>query len=198
MKRVIKINSKSYTVNLNNPVARFEKNPILAPQQVNKIWRSPKLKVKTVHNAGVTIYKNNYLMLFRSHLRTGISILGLATSKKPQGPWTIVPKPALLPETEDEQGGVEDPRIIKIKSEYLITYSAYNAKIKDKVRVSLITTKDFKTFQRHGPLINKDARNFTIFSEKINNKYYAMLRLNEPPGKYLGGKFTEIRLASNQ
>jgi len=37
--------------------------------------------VETVHNAGVTKYQGRYVMLFRSHLDTGRSIIGLAESK---------------------------------------------------------------------------------------------------------------------
>jgi len=34
--------------------------------------------VETVHNAGVVKHNGKYVMLFRSHLRNGRSIIGLA------------------------------------------------------------------------------------------------------------------------
>ena len=54
-------------------VIRYENNPILT---VNDIPYS----VETVHNAGVVKHNSKYIMLFRSHLKTGRSIIGLAES----------------------------------------------------------------------------------------------------------------------
>ena len=52
---------------------------------------------------------------------------------------------------ENEAGGVEDARISKIGDTFFVTYSAYHARMKDRVRVSLATTTDFNAFTRHGP-----------------------------------------------
>jgi predicted GH43/DUF377 family glycosyl hydrolase len=86
--------------------------------------------VETVHNAAVVKHGDEYIMLFRSHLRTGRSIIGLARS--PDGfRFTADPRPFLTPAREDpfaayEEFGVEDPRVTRLEGQYLITYSAYS------------------------------------------------------------------------
>lgn len=54
-------------------IRRCEKNPILTRHDVP-------YPVETVHNAGVVKHNGKYVMLFRSHLRNGRSIIGLAES----------------------------------------------------------------------------------------------------------------------
>ncbi len=196
-------------VNLNNPVLRFPQNPILTCHDVNRIWKNPALQVNTIHNAGVAIFEGETLLLFRSHLRSGVSLLGIARSKNGFTDWRIDPRPAMFPATaddlfydgvnrealiENEAGGVEDPRISRIGDDYLITYSAYHARVKNRVRVSLAATKDFKHFTRYGPVLDRDMRNVVVFPEKINGKYVGLFRPNGPPDKDVDGIYTEIRI----
>jgi len=196
-------------INLNHPLQRYSGNPILDAVKVNKVWTNPKLQVITVHNAGITEYNDEIIMLFRSHLRNGISILGIARSKNGLDDWTIDEKPAMLPCTEsdefaegvdkvelitNEQGGVEDPRISKIGDTYYITYSAYHASIAHRVRVSLATTTDFKSFKRHGPLLKTDMRNVVIFPEKMGDRYFGMFRPNDSSPDHTGGIYKQIKI----
>lgn len=197
-------------VDCNNPLLRFLDNPILKPADVNAVWTDPALKVFSVHNAGIAIYHDYTLMLFRSHLRCGKSILGIARSSNGINNWQVDRSPALSPATfndffapgvnveeqiEMESGGVEDPRISKIHETYAITYSAYHACVKNRVRVCLATTTDFKTFIRHGPMLQTDMRNVVIFPEKIGNgKYAALFRPNDVTAGDVGGIFTQIRI----
>ena len=212
MKKDILVNDCVYHLSLNRPVHRFEHNPVLTAHDVNKVWADPQLQVVTVHNAGITEQGDDIIMLFRSHLRNGISVIGMAKSEDGIREWVITEKPVLLPchsddiyalgtdvkkLIENEAGGVEDPRITKIGETWFITYSAYHGFKKDQVRVSLATTSDFNTFTRHGPVLDKDMRNVVIFSEKINDQYYALMRPNDDPVKeHTGGIFKEIRLAT--
>ncbi len=55
-------------------VQRYKHNPILTKQDVPYC-------VETVHNAGMAKCRDRYIMLFRSHLRNGRSIIGLAESE---------------------------------------------------------------------------------------------------------------------
>lgn len=196
-------------VSLNVPVVRFSENPILTASQVNEAWLDPALQVKTVHNAGVTMFGSETIMLFRSHLRCGISVLGLARSKNGVDNWRIESVPVFKPATEsdvfadgtdkqalmeNEAGGVEDARIAKIGDTYIITYSAYHAFVKNRVRVSLATTKDFVTFIRYGSMLNCDMRNVVLFSEKINDYYVGLFRPNDVTEGDAGGVFTQIRI----
>ena len=119
-------------------VRRYSHNPILTKADIP-------YPVETVHNAAVVKHGNEYIMLFRSHLRTGRSIIGLARS--PDGfHFTADPEPFLTPAQDGpfaayEEFGVEDPRVTQIDGEYLITYSAYS---RNGVRIALAKTKDFR------------------------------------------------------
>ena len=196
-------------ISLSNPLQRYKGNPLVTAADVNKVWTDPKLQVITVHNAGVTAHNDEVIMLFRSHLRNGISILGIARSKNGLDHWSIDKRPAMLPCTNNddfadpseaaelmvnEQGGVEDPRISKIGDLYYITYSAYHASIAHRVRVSLATTKDFKSFKRYGPLLKTDMRNVVLFPEKINERYYGMFRPNDNSLDHTGGIYKQIKI----
>ncbi|BAX79955.1 glycoside hydrolase family 130 protein [Labilibaculum antarcticum] len=200
-------------VDLNKPVSRYPGNPIISCDDVNRVWKDPKYQVITVHNAGITFYNDEVIMLFRSHLRNGISVIGTARSRNGINNWAIDPEPSIKPCNdkdvfaegtnknnliENEGGGAEDPRISCIGDTYFITYSAYHAMEKDKVRVSLITTQDFKSFVRHGPLMDVDMRNVVIFPEKINDQYYALFRPNDHTEDHTGGVFKEIQIGCNK
>ncbi|MFP4497044.1 MAG: glycoside hydrolase family 130 protein [Vulcanimicrobiota bacterium] len=155
----------------NEIIKRYEKNPILTRDDIP-------YTVETVHNAGMAKYEDEYIMLFRSHLRTGRSILGLARSRdgynfKPD------PEPFMTPSSggefgEYEEYGVEDPRICHIDGNYYITYSAYS---RHGVRIGLARTKDFKNLERIALITQADYRNVVIFPRKFNG-YYA--RLDRP------------------
>lgn len=152
-------------------IKRYEKNPILTKEDIP-------YEVATVHNAGVTKYNNKYIMLFRSHLTSGRSIIGKAVSDDGFN-FTVEPKPFMTPATkglfkEYEEYGVEDPRITFIEGEYLITYSAYS---RHGVRIALAKTRDFKTIERFSLITEADYRNTVIFPEKINGLY---VRLDRP------------------
>lgn len=211
MKKKITVGNKKVKLDLNKIVHRFKGNPIVTCNDVNKVWKAPHHKVITVHNAGITYYNDEVLMLFRSHLRNGISVLGIARSKDGLHKWKVDQQPAMLPcnakdifaEDVDknevmtnETGGIEDARICKINDEYLITYSAYHGSIQHRVRVSLATTKDFKTFTRFGPVLETDMRNVVIFPEKIEDKYFALFRPNDDTKDHTGGIFKQICLGS--
>ncbi len=199
------------TLDLSNCVYRYDNNPILTCHDVNKVWQASHLKVVTVHNAGITIYNDAVLMLFRSHLRNGMSILGIARSEDGLTNWKVDSQPAMLPcdlnnsfsdnidkkeVIDNESGGLEDARIAKIGNDYVITYSAYHSKIQNRVRVSMAITNDFKTFKRFGAVLETEMRNVVIFPEKINDKYYALFRPNDATDDHTGGIFKQICLGS--
>ncbi len=146
-------------------VERYLNNPILTKDDVP-------YPVETVHNAGVVKYKDRYIMLFRSHLRNGRSIIGIAESGDGFR-FTVRPEPFMTPYKEGvfaayEEFGVEDPRICNLEGAYLITYSAYS---RYGVRICLAETGDFKSAVRLGFITQADHRNVVIFPEKINGRY---------------------------
>jgi predicted GH43/DUF377 family glycosyl hydrolase len=152
-------------------VKRYKKNPILTKEDIP-------YPVATVHNAGVCKYEGRYIMIFRSHLDNGRSILGMAESEDGFN-FKAAEKPFMTPAQEGifkeyEEYGIEDPRITLIDGEYLITYSAYS---RHGVRIGLARTKNFKKIERFSLITEADYRNVVIFPEKFNNLY---ARLDRP------------------
>jgi len=152
-------------------IKRYSGNPILTKKDVP-------YPVATVHNAGMVKHNDGYIMLFRSHNLNGRSIIGKAISSDGYN-FKVDPTPFITPATEGvfkeyEAFGVEDPRIVFIDGEYLITYSAYS---QHGVRIGLAKTKDFKTIERFSLITEADYRNVVIFPEKFNGLY---ARLDRP------------------
>ncbi len=152
-------------------IKRFERNPILTRDDVP-------YPVATVHNAGVIKFGKKYMMLFRSHQFTGRSILGLAESDD-GFQFRVWKEPFMKPAKEGifgkyEEYGVEDPRIVFIDGEYLITYSAYS---RHGVRIGLAKTEDFEQVERVSLITEADYRNVVIFPEKFSGLY---ARLDRP------------------
>jgi predicted GH43/DUF377 family glycosyl hydrolase len=152
-------------------VNRYNKNPILTKDDVP-------YPVATVHNAGVVKHNNRYIMIFRSHKLNGRSILGKAESYDGYN-FKVDKEPFMVPAVEGifkeyEEYGVEDPRIIFLDGEYLITYSAYS---RYGVRIGIAKTKDFKYVERFSLITEADYRNVVIFPEKFNGLY---ARLDRP------------------
>jgi len=152
-------------------VKRYSKNPILTKAEIPYL-------VETVHNAAVVKHGNEYIMLFRSHLRTGRSIIGLARSL--DGFHFIADsQPFLKPEQDSvfadyDEYGVEDPRVTFLEGEYLITYSVYS---RNGVRIALAKTKNFVQIERVSLITQADTRNAVIFPEKFDGLY---ARLDRP------------------
>jgi predicted GH43/DUF377 family glycosyl hydrolase len=152
-------------------VARYEGNPILTRHDVP-------YAVETVHNAGACKFGDRYVLLFRSHLRNGRSIIGIAWSDDGYE-FDVEPAPFIVPSAEGEfalheEYGVEDPRICSIDGEYYITYSAYS---RFGVRIGLAKTHDFKSVERVSLISQTDMRNVVIFPDTFNGRY---ARLDRP------------------
>src|ERR1051326_8186706 len=137
-------------------VKRYRGNPILTRDAIP-------YPVETVHNAAVVKRGDEYVMLFRSHLRTGRSIIGLARSVDGFH-FTADPEPVLRPATEGpfaayEEFGVEDPRVTLLEGEFVITYSAYS---RNGVRIALAKTRNFCSVERVSLITEADYRNVVL------------------------------------
>ena len=151
-------------------VIRYPGNPILTQHDIP-------YQVETVHNAGVVKFDGKYVMLFRSHLDTGRSIIGLAESED-GFKFISRTEPFMTPSAEPvfseyEAFGIEDPRITHLEGAYYITYSAYS---RHGVRIGLAKTTDFQSVERIAFITQADYRNTVIFPEKINGRYVKLDR----------------------
>ena len=89
-------------------------------------------------------------MLYRAQDSNGTSRLGYATSA--DGIRFIRrPEPVLSPETDYERdGGIEDPRLVKIDGTYYLTYTGYN---KNDAQLCLATSNDLVHWDRKGVIL---------------------------------------------
>lgn len=152
-------------------IERYHDNPVLTRDDVP-------YAVATVHNAGVVKHNDRYIMLFRSHLHNGRSVIGRADSEDGFN-FKVHNKPYLVPAgdgifSEYEEYGVEDLRICPVENSYFLCYSAYS---RHGVRIGLARTDDFNEIERIALISQADMRNAVIFPEKINGRY---VRLDRP------------------
>ncbi|MBA2306027.1 MAG: glycosidase, partial [Acidobacteria bacterium] len=100
-----------------------------------------------------------------SHLRVARSTDGVH--------FEVEPAPALSPATELESFGIEDPRITLLDGTYWINYTAVSP---SGISTALASTRDFRTFDRHGVIFPPPNRDVTIFPERIGGRYAALHR----------------------
>lgn len=122
---------------------------------------------------GEMIYHGRlFYLTHASHLRLARSDDGVH--------FTVDDKPTLTAQGQLESNNIEDPRVIKLGSTYYINYSSVSI---HGVSTSLASTKDFKTFTRHGCIMPCENRNIAIFPRKIGRQYWALQR----PSRWTGG-----------
>jgi len=85
----------------------------------------------------------------------------------------IDPKPTIVSATALEEYGVEDPRITRIGDTFHITYVAVS---RLGITTARLTTKDFRTFDRHGTIMQPDEKDVVLFPEKVGGRYLALTR----------------------
>ncbi|MGI9077553.1 MAG: glycoside hydrolase family 130 protein [Gemmatimonadaceae bacterium] len=100
-----------------------------------------------------------------SHLRVARSADGIH--------FEVEPAPALSAGTEYESFGIEDPRITLLDGTCWINYTAVS---QHGISTALASTRDFRTFERHGIILPPPNRDVTIFPEKIGGQYAALHR----------------------
>lgn len=135
----------------------------------------------SVLNPGIMQEGDTLHMLYRAVKSGNYSTIGYC---KLDGPLKIVQRnntPLLIPNSDEESKGIEDPRIVKIDDVYYITYTAYDG---INALGSLITSKDLITFERNGIIVPKftfDEFNCLAGSNKlVNAKYFRHVRHFEP------------------
>jgi predicted GH43/DUF377 family glycosyl hydrolase len=123
------------------------------------------------------MHHGRFVMLYRAQDSTGTSRLGYADSSEGVH-FTRRPEPVLSPETDYEKdGGVEDPRLVKIGDTFYLTYTAYNKK---DAQLCLATSHDLVHWRRQGVILPAYKGNWNvgwtksgaIAPEKIDGKYW--------------------------
>ncbi len=149
---------------------RASNGPVIAPRGDG--WESA-----GTFNPSVVLHDGKIVMLYRAQDRNGTSRLGYATSADGIR-FTRRPEPLLSPETDYERdGGLEDPRLVKIGDTYYLTYTGYNKK---DAQLCLATSKDLVHWDRKGVILPAYKGRWNvgwtkagaIVPEKIDGKYW--------------------------
>ena len=179
---------------------RYEKNPILTPKKSNE-WES-----LCVLNPAVIFNEKDqsFYMFYRcagNDKKHTIS-MGLAISKDGINFKRYSSKPILSGEENGlDEGGIEDPRIIKYNDYYYLTYASRvfhpgqywkanqrnfgfcpkdgpKALQNNNTLTHLAISKDLIHFKKLGPITDPrfDDRDVMIFPEKINGKFWMVSR----------------------
>jgi beta-1,2-mannosidase len=159
---------------------RLSNEPILSPAGTS--WQAA-----GTFNPAVVWHNGKVVMLYRAQDAAGTSRLGYAESRDGIH-FTQRPEPVFLPEADYEKdGGVEDPRLVKIEGVYYLTYTGYN---KQDAQLCLATSRDLIHWKREGILLPAYKGNWNvgwtksgaITSVKIAGKYW-MYWLGTSPDK---------------
>jgi predicted GH43/DUF377 family glycosyl hydrolase len=149
---------------------RLSSQPIVSPRGDG--WESA-----GTFNPAVVFRQGKFVMLYRAQDHAGTSRLGYAESTDGIH-FVRRAEPVLSPETDYEKdGGVEDPRLVKIGDTYYLTYTGYNKK---DAQLCLASSKDLIHWQRKGVILPAYkgkwnvgwTKSGAIIPEKVNGKYW--------------------------
>lgn len=146
---------------------RYEGNPILTRDN----WPYP---INSVFNAGAAkLADGDTLLLCRVEDRRGMSHLCAARSANGIDGWRIDAQPTLPADPighPEEIWGIEDPRITCVPEleEYVVAYTSF---ARGGPGVSLATTKDFKTFQRYGVIMQPEDKDAALLPHRIDGNW---------------------------
>lgn len=173
------------------PFVEYEKNPILKP--------GSGFYSKAAYNPAVIKENNQYNMFFRgeSYESSLTGVIGIAKSSDGFN-FEIVMEPVIVPDNEYDKFGCEDPRIVKIKEIYYLTYVGNPGKY-GRGNICLATSKDLTTWQKHGSILiptndwdKGQVKAGAVIPEPINGKYYMYFMGEKEPWK------TAIGLAESE
>ena len=192
--------------------------PIVTPDPEQKFFCPVKKQIvqwesDDTFNPAAVVYNGRVALLYRAEDHSGGGIgtrtsrLGLALS----GDGVHFEKnsePCFYPDVDSQYdaewpGGCEDPRVVKTEEGlYVMTYTQWNRKVP---RLAVATTRDFKTWEKHGLAFGKchDGR----FAEAFSKSASIVTRFTEDGlvaakvnGKYLmywGEQFINLAYSDN-
>lgn len=157
---------------------RLQSKPILSP-------RGEGFESAGVFNPAVIKASNETIMLYRAQDSKGTSRIGYAASADGIH-FTRRAEPVLVPKAPYERGGgVEDPRVLEIGSEYLMTYTGYNnvdgaGRDHKDAQLCLATSADLMHWKRQGVIMPAYqgkwnvgwTKSGAIVASRIQGKYW--------------------------
>ena len=146
---------------------RHAGNPVLTQRS----WPYP---INSVFNAAaVKLADGDTLLLCRVEDRRGLSHLCAARSANGIDDWRIDPVPTLTAnprEYPEEIWGIEDPRITYVPEleHYAVVYTSF---ARGGPGVSLALTKDFKSFERYGVIMQPEDKDAALLPRKFGDRW---------------------------
>lgn len=194
---------------------RWSENPILTPSPEH-FWEK-----EAVYNPGAFRHEGKVYLLYRAvgEYEQYSSRFGLAISEDGFHFERVSEEPVFEPGADYDKGGCEDPRIVKINEQFLITYAAlpqppsyygdFIKRIKSlrkdpllpRIHVpshtGLLRSQDLRRFERVAMITPPDVddRDGVLFPEKIGGEYLLLHRPTEWVGSEYGTEKPSIWLA---
>lgn len=177
-------------------VKRSSHNPILSPIKDHSFEN-----YSTFNGNPIEVGKNIHLLYRAQSLPEtfennsfSLSVIGRAISK--DGIHFEKREQFIYPEHIWERFGLEDPRVTKVGNKYFIFYTALSTYpfSGDGIKVGLAISKDMKTITEKHLITPFNAKAMTLFPEKINGKFVALLSVNtdHPPSRIGIAEFSKI------
>jgi len=145
------------------PIARFA-DGIGRPDILRLSRRDPDVDLS---DSRYVVYRGQTYLSTLSHLRLARSRDGVH--------FTVDDEPFLFPADSTESFGVEDGRITRLGDTFYINYTCVSP---DSWATSLVSTRDFRSIDRHGTIFPPQNKDVCLFPEKINGHYCALHRPN--------------------
>ncbi len=150
---------------------KYSANPVVRPDQLSD-------GIMYAFNPGAIRFHNEYLLMIDAATHAQPVVFWIGRSKDGVH-FTLDAEPVAwpAPPPEHPEDCVYDPRITRIGDEYVILYASSSEAA--GVRVGIVKTRDFRTFERIAIASEQGNRNGVLFPEKINGLY---ARLDRPFG----------------
>ncbi|MCX6701786.1 MAG: hypothetical protein NTX96_01145 [Candidatus Zambryskibacteria bacterium] len=177
-------------------VKRSEHNPILSPQ------REHPFESFAAFNGNPIKIGSSICMLYRAQSfpenieGNQFSLSTICKTVSTDGIHFKNREVFIFPENVWERYGCEDPRVTKIDGKYFIFYTALSIYpfSSQGIKVGLAISSDMKTITEKHLITPFNAKAMTLFPEKINGKYVALLTANTdlPPSHIAIAEFDHI------
>jgi predicted GH43/DUF377 family glycosyl hydrolase len=183
--------------NLEIQFERHQKNPILSPD-INKDWQARAVFNPSVVKKADDFYQALYRALSKeqSYLGQEMSLSSIGYAESRDGINFDYMRQLIIPEYDWEKFGCEDPRVTYIDGKYFIFYTAISEypPTADGIKAAVAISKDLKTIEEKHLVTHFNAKAMTLFPEKINGQYVAVLTPNtdRPPEIIALAKFDKL------
>ena len=128
------------------PFTKYAGNPLLVPNPAREFESA------YIYNAAALVLDSTIFLLYRAQNPAKVSSIGLAWSSDGFN-FTRLDHPVLEPsEPWEAQGGVEDPRVIRVDGVFYMTYTAWDIV---KPRLCVATSTDLVHWTKYPPMFSK-------------------------------------------